>query len=50
MIVNGMIAARDMVNLCLSLDHRVLDGLVCGRFLQRIKQILEGIDEETSVY
>ncbi len=24
----GMIAARDMVNLCLSLDHRVLDGLV----------------------
>ncbi|MFS3913960.1 dihydrolipoamide acetyltransferase family protein [Bacillus australimaris] len=50
MIVNGMIGARDMVNLCLSLDHRVLDGLVCGRFLQRIKQILEGIDEQTSVY
>nr|MDF9458670.1 dihydrolipoamide acetyltransferase family protein [Bacillus pumilus] len=50
MIVNGMIATRDMVNLCLSLDHRVLDGLVCGRFLQRIKQILEGIDEQTSVY
>ncbi|KEP27173.1 dihydrolipoamide acetyltransferase family protein [Bacillus zhangzhouensis] len=50
MIVGGMIAARDMVNLCLSLDHRVLDGLVCGRFLQRIKQILEGIDEQTSVY
>ncbi|WP_353855301.1 dihydrolipoamide acetyltransferase family protein [Bacillus sp. Bos-x628] len=50
MIVNGMIAARDMVNLCLSLDHRVLDGLVCGRFLQRVKQILEGIDEQTSVY
>lgn len=49
-IVDGMIAARDMVNLCLSLDHRVLDGLVCGRFLQRIKQILEGIDEQTSVY
>ena len=24
----GMIAVRDMVNLCLSLDHRVLDGLV----------------------
>ncbi|MFS0656341.1 dihydrolipoamide acetyltransferase family protein [Bacillus sp. 179-C3.3 HS] len=50
MIVNGMIAARDMVNLCLSLDHRVLDGLVCGRFLQRVKQILEEVDEQTSVY
>ena len=23
----GMIAARDIVNLCLSLDHRILDGL-----------------------
>ncbi|MEK3645586.1 dihydrolipoamide acetyltransferase family protein [Aeribacillus sp. FSL M8-0235] len=48
---NGMIAVRDMVNLCLSLDHRVLDGVVCGRFLQRVKQILEGISKETtSVY
>lgn len=47
---NGMIAVRDMVNLCMSLDHRVLDGLVCGRFLQRIKQILENISKETSVY
>ncbi|MEK4486415.1 dihydrolipoamide acetyltransferase family protein [Psychrobacillus sp. FSL H8-0484] len=47
----GMIAARDMVNLCLSLDHRVLDGLVCGRFLSRLKEILENISKEnTSVY
>ncbi|AJD91393.1 branched-chain alpha-keto acid dehydrogenase subunit E2 [Jeotgalibacillus malaysiensis] len=47
---NGMIAVRDMVNLCLSLDHRVLDGLVCGRFLQRVKEILENTSENTSVY
>ncbi|MGM0746785.1 MAG: dihydrolipoamide acetyltransferase family protein [Bacillota bacterium] len=47
---HGMIAVRDMVNLCLSLDHRVLDGLVCGRFLGRVKEILETIDEKTSVY
>ncbi|MET3696269.1 2-oxoisovalerate dehydrogenase E2 component (dihydrolipoyl transacylase) [Bacillus oleivorans] len=48
---NGMIAVRDMVNLCMSLDHRVLDGLVCGRFLQRVKEILENIDPKTtSVY
>ncbi len=47
----GMIAARDMVNLCLSLDHRVLDGLVCGRFLARVKEILENISaDNTSVY
>ncbi len=33
-----VIAVRHMVNLCLSLDHRVLDGLVCGRFLSAIKK------------
>lgn len=48
---NGMIAVRDMVNLCLSLDHRVLDGLVCGRFLARVKEIVENISaDNTSVY
>ncbi|MEQ2526106.1 dihydrolipoamide acetyltransferase family protein [Bacillaceae bacterium CLA-AA-H227] len=50
-VINGMIAVRDMVNLCLSLDHRVLDGLVCGRFLQRVKEILENTSKEnTSIY
>jgi 2-oxoisovalerate dehydrogenase E2 component (dihydrolipoyl transacylase) len=48
---NNMIAVRDMVNLCLSLDHRVLDGLVCGRFLQRVKEILENTSiSTTSIY
>lgn len=47
-IKDNMIAISDMVNLCMSLDHRVLDGLVCGRFLQRIKQILETTSEETT--
>lgn len=50
-IIEGMIAVRDMVNLCLSLDHRVLDGLVCGRFLKRVKDILENMTKEnTSIY
>ena len=50
-IVDDMIAVRDMVNLCLSLDHRVLDGLICGRFLARIKEIIEGMSEKhTSIY
>nr|WP_207627503.1 MULTISPECIES: dihydrolipoamide acetyltransferase family protein [Bacillaceae] len=48
---NGMIAVRDMVNLCMSLDHRVLDGLVSGRFLQRVKEILENTSKSTtSIY
>ncbi|MCA0985952.1 dihydrolipoamide acetyltransferase family protein [Guptibacillus algicola] len=48
---NGMFGARHMVNLCLSLDHRVLDGMICGKFLARVKQNLENISKEnTSVY
>lgn len=48
---NGMMGPRDMVNLCLSMDHRVLDGLVCGRFLARVKELLETMNKETtSVY
>lgn len=49
-VVDGMIGVRDMVNLCLSLDHRVLDGLVCGRFLQSIKKKLEAMGDEVSLY
>lgn len=47
-IIDGMIAVRDMVNLCMSLDHRVLDGLICARFLQRVKEILENISQKTT--
>lgn len=51
MIVNEMFAARDMVNLSLSLDHRILDGLVCGNFLARVKGILENMNaDSTNVY
>lgn len=50
-VKDGMIAVRDMVNLCLSLDHRVLDGLICGRFLARVKEILEHVTKEnTPIY
>ena len=47
----NMFAARDMVNLCLSLDHRILDGYVCGKFLSRVKYLLENVEKnEMSVY
>lgn len=47
-IMNDMFAARDMVNLSLSLDHRVLDGLVCGHFLAKVKEILENVNSTTT--
>lgn len=50
-IGDGMFAARDMVNLCLSLDHRILDGLICGKFLARVKELLENMNiSSASVY
>ncbi len=49
-VIDDMIAIRSMTNLCMSLDHRVLDGLICGRFLQSVKQKIEGIGSETKIY
>lgn len=48
-IKDSMIAIRDMVNLCLSLDHRILDGLMAGRFLQRVKERVEAYGPDTQI-
>lgn len=46
-IINDMFAARDMVNLSLSLDHRILDGLICGKFMTFVKDTLENMNHDT---
>ncbi|HEY8529126.1 MAG TPA: 2-oxo acid dehydrogenase subunit E2, partial [Paenibacillaceae bacterium] len=38
------------VNLCLSFDHRILDGVICGRFHQRVKENLESYTIDTKLY
>lgn len=40
-IREGQVVARYLMNLCLTFDHRVLDGAPAARFLQRVKQLLE---------
>jgi 2-oxoisovalerate dehydrogenase E2 component (dihydrolipoyl transacylase) len=40
-VKDNMIAVRDLMNICMSLDHRILDGLMAGRFLKRVKERLE---------
>jgi pyruvate dehydrogenase E2 component (dihydrolipoamide acetyltransferase) len=37
----GLIAARKMMALSLTFDHRVVDGAPAARFLQRVKQLVE---------
>jgi pyruvate dehydrogenase E2 component (dihydrolipoamide acetyltransferase) len=38
---DGAVVIRPMVTLSLSFDHRIVDGAPAGRFLQRIKQLVE---------
>ena len=40
-VVNGEITIRSMMNLCLSFDHRVLDGAPAAQYLSRVKELLE---------
>ncbi|HEY8346513.1 MAG TPA: dihydrolipoamide acetyltransferase family protein [Symbiobacteriaceae bacterium] len=44
------IAIRSIMNICLSIDHRILDGLVAGRFLQAVKARLEAFGPDTPLY
>lgn len=50
-VIDDMIAIRNMVNLCISIDHRILDGLQAGRFMNFVKSRIEQYSiEHTSIY
>jgi 2-oxoisovalerate dehydrogenase E2 component (dihydrolipoyl transacylase) len=40
-VIGDGIAVRDMMNVCLSFDHRIIDGMMAGQFLSTIKKRLE---------
>ena len=40
-VVNGEIAIRPIMTLCLTIDHRVVDGLAGAKFMQDLKKLLE---------
>ncbi len=39
--IKRQVALRSMMNLCLSFDHRVMDGAPAAQYLQRLKELLE---------
>jgi 2-oxoisovalerate dehydrogenase E2 component (dihydrolipoyl transacylase) len=43
------IAVRSIVNLCLSFDHRILDGHQAGAFLQDVRRRLESFGPESGL-
>ncbi|HSS94707.1 MAG TPA: dihydrolipoamide acetyltransferase family protein [Candidatus Dormibacteraeota bacterium] len=40
-VIGDGIAVRHMMNMCLSFDHRIIDGMMAGQFLTFIKKRLE---------
>ncbi len=40
-VIGEGIAVRHMMNMCLSFDHRIVDGMMAGQFLGHIRQRLE---------
>ena len=40
-VINDAIAVRHIMNMCLSFDHRIIDGMMAGQFLGNIKKRLE---------
>jgi 2-oxoisovalerate dehydrogenase E2 component (dihydrolipoyl transacylase) len=49
-IENDAIAIRSIMNVCLTFDHRILDGAGALRFLQSIKRRVEAYGPQTAVY
>jgi pyruvate/2-oxoglutarate dehydrogenase complex dihydrolipoamide acyltransferase (E2) component len=42
--VAGELRARRVMNLSLSVDHRIADGVVAARFIERLREMLETVD------
>jgi 2-oxoglutarate dehydrogenase complex dihydrolipoamide succinyltransferase (E2) component len=46
-VVDDAIAIRSMVYLTMSYDHRLIDGIMGGKFLERVVELLEQFDTRT---
>jgi 2-oxoisovalerate dehydrogenase E2 component (dihydrolipoyl transacylase) len=49
-LADDAIAVHPVLNLCLSFDHRICDGLPVGRFLQALRARLEAMAPDGSLY
>lgn len=43
-VKDNMIGIRSIMNLALTYDHRIVDGMYAGRFLQKLKGVLENAE------
>lgn len=49
MVINDAIAIRPMMYLSLTIDHRLIDGAMGAKFLQRLQQLLENYDSNINI-
>ena len=42
------IAVRPMMNLCLSFDHRAMDGSTAARFTTRVRDLLQSLGDDAA--
>ena len=50
LVINDAIAIRSMMNLCITFDHRVIDGAESSAFINAVKRRIEAIGPDTGVY
>ncbi|MCY4528273.1 MAG: dihydrolipoamide acetyltransferase family protein [Chloroflexi bacterium] len=48
-IIDDAIAIRSMMNICLTFDHRIMDGREAGAFLADVKRRLECVDPNADI-
>ncbi len=49
-VIGDAIGIRSMMNICLTFDHRIMDGAEASSFTNAVKQRLEAISDETGIY
>lgn len=49
-VIGDGIAIRSMMNLCMSFDHRIMDGAEASAFINSVKTRIEAIGPDTGLY
>ena len=49
-VIGDGIAIRSMMNLCMSFDHRIMDGAEASAFINSVKAHIEAIGPDTGLY
>ena len=49
-VVGDAIAIRSMMNICLTFDHRIMDGAEASAFTNAVKRRLEAVADDAGIY